>query len=122
LKGIGVAYDEALAMRIQQLMERRKNILARRMFGGIGFLLRGNMCVGVWKEFLIVRLDPEDCSAALGDPNVKEFDITGRPMAGWIMVKPDGAAGEQLRTWIDRSISYVRNLPAKSKMAKRTKS
>ena len=83
-------YSESLAERIRAILGRRRDIAEKKMFGGVGFLLNGNMCVGVWKTSLIVRLDPADYEQALQGPHVAEFDITGRPMKGWVMVEPDG--------------------------------
>jgi hypothetical protein len=84
------------------------------MFGGIGFLLDGNMLVGIWKESLIVRLDPAEYEEALEEPHVKEFDITGRPMKGWVLVAPEGLEEEEpLRGWIQRAKVFVSTLPAK---------
>ena len=84
------------------------------MFGGIAFLLRGNMLVGVWNDSLIVRLGPDEGDKALREPHVVPFDVTGRPMKGWVMVEPDGLDTDtQLRDWIDRAVSFVRTLPAK---------
>jgi TfoX/Sxy family transcriptional regulator of competence genes len=84
------------------------------MFGGIGFLFRGNMCVGVWKEFLILRLGADQYEGALREPCVREFDITGRAMKGWVMVRPDGVEGdEELRTWVRRAAAFVGTLPPK---------
>jgi hypothetical protein len=71
------------------------------MFGGIGFLLNGNMCVGVWKASLIVRLDAEDAEEALKEPHVGEFNITGRAMKGWVLVAREGLADDAgLKNWI----------------------
>ena len=72
-----MAFSEALAERIRQGLARRKGIEAKKMFGGIGFLLNGNLFVGVWNASLIVRLGPEEGDEALKEPHVKEFDITG---------------------------------------------
>lgn len=84
------------------------------MFGGVGFLLAGNMCVGVWKEWLIVRLGPDRGEAALREPHVREFDITGKAMRGWAMVGPGGLEGDDdLRRWCDAAIKFVRTLPEK---------
>jgi hypothetical protein len=84
------------------------------MFGGVCFLLNGNMCVGIWKSSLMVRLGPEQAAAALEEPNVVEFDITGRPMKGWVMVEPDGLeTDEQLGHWVQRSVEFVETLPKK---------
>src|SRR5262245_66629773 len=85
-------FDEDLAARIRTTVGRKKGVEEKKMFGGLGFLLNGNMLVGVWKNSMIVRLGPEESEAALLEPHVKEFDITGRPMKGWIMVAADGVA------------------------------
>ena len=109
-----MAFDEALATRIRQGLGRRKGIAEKKMFGGIGFLLNSNMCVGVWKESLIVRLDPDQYEEALKEPFVKEFDITGRPMKGWVLVQPEGVKDDdQLKGWIQRAVKFVGKLPAK---------
>lgn len=84
------------------------------MFGGVGFLLNGNMCVGIWQSSLIVRVGPDAYADALAEPHVREFDITGRPMAGWVLVDADGVDDdESLRGWVGRGIDFVSTLPAK---------
>jgi hypothetical protein len=109
-----VAFNEALAERIRQGLTRRKNIEEKQMFGGIGFLLNGNMLVGVWKDSLIVRLDPEEGEQALKEPHVREFDITGLAMKGWVLVDPAGIQDDvQLSGWIQRAVKFVGKLPAK---------
>ena len=109
-----MAFNEALAERIRQAVARKKGVTEKKMFGGIGFLLNGNMCVGVWKESLIVRLNPDDYDDALKEPFVKEFDITGRPMKGWVLVRPDGVKDEeQLKALIGRAVKFVGKLAAK---------
>src|SRR5689334_16130180 len=98
-----MAYEESLAARIRDALARKKGIEEKKMFGGIGFLLHGNMLVGVWKDSLIVRLGPDENEAALREPHVRAFDITGKPMKGWILVEPEGIeADDQLMTWIER--------------------
>ncbi len=109
-----MAFSEALAERIRQALARRKNVEEKKMFGGIGFLLNGNLLVGVWKDSLIVRLGPDEGDEALWEPHVKEFDITGRPMKGWVRVEPEGVEGDdQLSGWIQRAVKFVGTLPAK---------
>jgi TfoX/Sxy family transcriptional regulator of competence genes len=109
-----MAFSEALAERIRQRLARRKNVEEKKMFGGIGFLLNGNLLVGVWKDSLIVRLGPEEGDQALREPHVKEFDITGRAMNGWVLVEPKGVEDdEQLSGWIQRAVKFVGSLPAK---------
>lgn len=72
-----MAYDEKLAARLRRAIAGRKGFVEKKMFGGLGFLLNGNMCLGVWKGTLIVRIDPEEYILALGEPGVRPFDITG---------------------------------------------
>lgn len=107
-------YDEHTATRVRKRFVRRRGVAEKKMFGGVGFLLHGNMCVGVWKEFLILRLGSEAYHNALGEPFVREFDITGRSMTGWVMVHPDGFADDaELASWIERAVRFVKTLPAK---------
>ena len=109
-----MAFSEALAGRIRQRLARRKNVEEKKMFGGFGFLLNGNLLVGVWKDSLCVRLGPEQAAEALPEPHVKAFDITGRPMKGWVLVKPGGVEDDdQLKCWIEKAASFVRTLPKK---------
>jgi TfoX/Sxy family transcriptional regulator of competence genes len=109
-----MAFSEALAERIRKRVARRKNIEEKKMFGGVGFMLNGNMLVGVWKNNLIVRLEPDAYDDALLEQHVREFDITGRPMKGWVLVEPDGIEDDdQLSAWIQRAINYVGSLPGK---------
>jgi len=109
-----MAFSEALAERIRQRLARRKNVEEKKMFGGVGFLLNGNLLVGVWKGSLIVRLGPDEGDEALKEPHVKEFDITGTPMKGWVLVGPEGVkADDKLAGWIGRATRFVRALPAK---------
>ena len=107
-------FDESLAARIRDVLARRKNIEEKKMFGCICFLLNGNALAGVWKDSLIARLGPVEGEAALREPHVKVFDITGRPMRNWVMVEPEGVEDEdQLKAWIERATKFVRTLPGK---------
>ena len=109
-----MAFDEGLAERIRGALGRRKGLTEKKMFGGIAFLLNGNMCVGIHKSSLIVRLAPEETEAALAQPNTKRFDLTGRPMKGWILVEPEGLkTPAKLKKWIDVAAKYAGSLPAK---------
>src|SRR5262245_435233 len=108
-----MAFSEPLAARIRDALARKKDIEEKKLFGGVGFLLKGNLLVGVWKESLIVRLAPEDGEDALREPHVKEFDITGRPMKGWILVGPDGLDDDDLNEWIQRAVKFVGKMAAK---------
>ena len=107
-------FDDTLAQRIRDALARKKNLEEKKMFGGIGFLLNGNMLVGVWKDSLIARLGPDEGDDALLEPHVKAFDITGKAMKGWVLVEPEGIDDDgQLKEWIERAMRFVETLPAK---------
>ena len=109
-----MAFSEELAERIRQQLAWRKGVEEKKMFGAVGFLLNGNLLVGVCKESLIVRLGPEEGDEALKEPHVSEFDITGRSMKGWVLVAPeDVEADDQLSGWVQRAVKFVGKLPAK---------
>lgn len=109
-----MAYDETFAARIRKALGKKRGLVANQMFGGIAFLLNGNMCVGIHKDELIVRLDPDATDAALAKPHTRVFDLTGRPMKGWILVGPKGIATDaQLKKWISIAAKYAGALPHK---------
>jgi TfoX/Sxy family transcriptional regulator of competence genes len=91
-----MAFSEKLAARVRRVLQRhRRSISEKQMFGGLALLLRGNMCCGVHGDELIVRLAPEETDAALAEPGVRVFDLTGRAMKGWLLVGPRGLAPGQ---------------------------
>jgi hypothetical protein len=109
-----MVFDESLAARIRDALSRKKGVEEKKMFGGICFLLHGNLFVGVWKDSLIARLGPEEGEAALREPHVRKFDITGKPMRNWVLVEPEGVEDDdQLKAWIERATKFVGKLPAK---------
>ncbi|MGH3646109.1 MAG: TfoX/Sxy family protein [Micromonosporaceae bacterium] len=112
-----MAYDEGLTERVRELAEQElagRVLIEKKMFGGLAFLLNGNMAVGISKESLMVRLAPEDSDAALAEPGARVFDMTGRPMKGWLLVDPEGIATDaDLRRWVGRSLDYAGSLPPK---------
>lgn len=109
-----MAFDESLADRIRDALVRTKNVLEKKMFGGVGFLLDGNMLVGVWKDSLIARIGPDAYDDALLEPHVRAFDITGKAMTGWVLVDPQGVEeDEPLNEWIRRAEVFVGTLPVK---------
>jgi TfoX/Sxy family transcriptional regulator of competence genes len=109
-----MAYDEALAKRIDELVKGKKGFTQKKMFGGVGYMLNGNMCVGVHKNQLIIRYDPEQTDKINHEKNVRVFDISGRkPMKGWSLVDPEGTNGAGLKKWFDLSLEFVKSLPPK---------
>jgi TfoX-like protein len=109
-----MAYDEQLAERVRDLLSVRESFSERKMFGGIGFMLAGNMACGVSGDELMVRLDPGDAEKALAEEHVRVFDMTGRPMKGWILVGPEAtAADDDLAGWVDAGADFAAALPPK---------
>ncbi len=109
-----MAYSESLAARVRQALKGERHITEKRMFGGVGFLLHGNMLVAIWKSSLIARLGVAQAEMAKQQPTVRDFDITGRPMKGWVMIEPDGLENDaQLRDWLAQAGEFVGTLPPK---------
>jgi hypothetical protein len=109
-----MAYSESLAGRVRDALARTRGIEEKTMFGGIGFLLHGNLLVGVCKDSLIARLGPDDGELALQEAHVRPFDITGRPMKNWILADPEGLVSDtRLAEWIQRAMRFVVGLPRK---------
>jgi hypothetical protein len=109
-----MAFDEDLARRVRDRLAAETGVTEKAMFGGLAFLLDGNMAVGLAGDELMVRLGPEASDAALERPHTRPFDMTGRPMKGWILVAPEGVAGErELAGWVARGVDFARSLPAK---------
>jgi TfoX/Sxy family transcriptional regulator of competence genes len=109
-----MAYDEALATRVRSLVASADGVVEKKMFGGLAFLVNGNMSVGVHGSELIVRIDPGETDAALREPGARIFDITGRPMKGWLLVAAQSLAEKKVLTdWVKRGVGYARSLPRK---------
>ena len=109
-----MAFDEDLAARVRERLDRTRGIEEKRMFGGVVFLFHGNILVGVWKDALIARLGADEAEAALREPHVGVFDVTGKAMTGWVLVAAEGVEeDEQVAGWIDRARAFVETLPAK---------
>ncbi len=107
-------YSKALAARVRQALADRRGLVEKRMFGGVCFLLRGHMLVGVWQDSLIARIGADRAEVALRQEHVREFDVTGRPMKGWIMIDPDGLDTDaQLQEWLAQAGDFVTTLPPK---------
>jgi hypothetical protein len=109
-----MAYDEGLATRIREVLGDRPGLAEQQMFGGLAFLVQGNMACGVRGKDLIVRLAADAAESVQGEPGVRPFDLTGRPMKGWLLVAADShAEDEDLRRWVDRGVAAAASLPPK---------
>jgi TfoX/Sxy family transcriptional regulator of competence genes len=108
-----MAYNLKLAERIRAQLEGIP-FVEKNMFGGVGFLIGGNMACGVNKDNLIVRIDPEKQATLLKKPHAKPFDLTGKPMKGWLVVGADGVKTEkQLSSWVKEGLEFASTLPSK---------
>lgn len=117
-----MAYNKKLEETIDAAANRWQSMEKKRMFGGVCYLFKGNMAFGIHKDFLIVRMDKEQGEQSLKDRNVQPFDITGKPMAGWVMVNE---AGWEIRTglakWMEKGKQYALSLPEKKGKVKAKK-
>ena len=109
-----MAYDESVAARVRVTLGKSGVIAERKMFGGIAFMVRGNMCCGVIGDRLMVRVGPDGYRGALSRPHAEPMDFTGRPMKGFVYVEPAGfASAGDLKEWISRGLEFARSLPSK---------
>ncbi len=109
-----MAYDEGLAQRIREALGELPGLVEKKMFGGIGFMVQGNMACGVNKDDLIVRVGPERYEEALARAHTRPFDMTGRPMKGWVMVSADGyESADALKSWVQQGVQFALTLPPK---------
>jgi len=109
-----MAYDEGLAQRIRDSLQGLAALVEKKMFGGIGFMVRGNMACGVNGDDLIVRVGPERYEEAMADPHARVFDMTGRPMKGWVTVAPEGVeTDDNLQRWVQQGVDFALSLPEK---------
>ncbi|UCE04337.1 MAG: TfoX/Sxy family protein [bacterium] len=107
-------YDEEIDSRIRNIVTNWESTNAKKMFGGVCHLLNGNMFCGVWKDYLILRLGEDAGKRALESPYAKPFDITGRPMKGWIMVESKGfKTDKELEDWLKQAKEFVKKLAPK---------
>lgn len=110
-----MAYDEALANRIRELIAAEPDVTEQRMFGGLAFLVGGHMSVAASREGgLMVRMAPDDADALLARPHTRPFEMRGREVPGWLRVDADGLRTKrQLAPWVKRAVAHARSLPAK---------
>ena len=109
-----MAYDETLAERVRSSLGGRSRITQRRMFGGLAFMLDGNMCCCVTERGLMVRVGPDGYEDALAQPHAGVMDMTGRPMRGWVLVGMEGlTSDESLSRWVEQGAGFAATLPGK---------
>lgn len=110
-----MAYDEELANRLRELLSGEKGLVEKRMFGGLAFLIDGNMSVSASsKGGLLLRVDPEQPDELLAKPHAEPFEMRGRTMQGWLRVDAEGLKTKaQLERWVARGVGYARSLPPK---------
>ena len=109
-----MAYDEQLAERVRQVLGNQDGIRERKMFGGLAFMLHGNMSVGVINDELMVRVGPDRHQEALEKPHARPMDFTGRPMKGFVFVPQEGiAADADLQHWVQLGVEFAESLPRK---------
>ena len=108
-------YDEDLANRIRELIAAEPDVTEKRMFGGLAFLVGGNMSVAASSQGgLMVRVDPDETDALLDEPHTRPFEMRGREMQGWLRVDDEGVRTKrQLEPWVKRGVAYARSLPPK---------
>ena len=110
-------YDEDLANRIRELMANEKGLTEVKMFGGLAFLINGNMAVGASGQGgLMLRVDPDETDKLAAKPHARHFEMRGRQMQGWLRVDDEGLKTKrQLEPWVRRGVAYARSLPPKKK-------
>jgi TfoX/Sxy family transcriptional regulator of competence genes len=109
-----MAYNQEIETRIRKTVSSWQHTEAKKMFGGVCHLLNGNMFCGVYKDYLILRLGEKNSDEALQLPSVRPFDITGKPMKGWVMVAGDGfKSDDALGDWLSKAREFVNTLPSK---------
>jgi TfoX/Sxy family transcriptional regulator of competence genes len=109
-----MAYDEGVAERLREALAGHKDVTEKKMFGGIAFMVSGNMCCGVVNGTLMARVGPEQYEAALKRPHARKMDFTGKPLKGFVYVAPEGFESDNdLAYWVRLSLDFVATLPAK---------
>lgn len=109
-----MGYDAGLAERLKEILQSQQDISEKKMFGGLAFMCRGYMFVGILADVLMARVGPEDYETALSRPHVRQMDFTGRPMKGYVFVDPPGfETDSDLADWVQRCLRLVQTLPPK---------
>ena len=114
-----MAYDEKVAERLSKVFSEQEGVVEKKMFGGIAFMYKEHMCVGVVDDLLMVRVGPEQYEGALSEAHTRPMDFTGRPIKGYVYVEPAGFKTDKgLRKWVQKGINFVTTLPAKKSKRK----
>ena len=109
-----MAFDAELADRLRELVGGEEGVSEKGMFGGLAFLIHGNMAVSASSQGgLLLRIDPADAPVLVSDPRARRFEMRGRAMDGWLRVDADGMTDSQLMEWVARGVTYARSLPPK---------
>lgn len=109
-----MAYDEELSDRVKTVLKGKRSVTEKKMFGGLCFMVNGNMACGVEKNKLVVRVGPNDYEKFLKQKHVRKMDFTGKPLKGFIYVMPEGLRrSDSLKQWVDRGVQYAKSLPRK---------
>jgi TfoX/Sxy family transcriptional regulator of competence genes len=109
-----MAYDESLAARIEEILVDRSDVIQKKMFGGLAFMVRQHMCVGVMDDMIMARVGPQHYAECLQQDYAKEMTFTGKPLKGMVYVEPKGISCDtQLRSWIRQCLNFVDSLPDK---------
>ena len=108
-----MAFNAEIADRVLKVLEGREGLTERKMFGGIAFMLNGNMCCGVTNDDLMVRVGADGLEDALDQPHARPMDFTGRPMKGFVFVDAGAVGDRVVRQWVQRGVIFAESLPAK---------
>jgi TfoX/Sxy family transcriptional regulator of competence genes len=109
-------FDEKLANRVRRILEKVEGLSEKKMFGGLCFLINGNMALGLVNEDLMIRVEPESYDKLLSQPNVRKMDFTGRPLKGFLYIGAKGTESDKdLRKWVLKSVEFALSQPAKNK-------
>lgn len=107
-------HDESLVRRVRRLLADQSGVVEKKMFGGLTFMLQGNMCCGVTGDKLVVRVGPDQYEEALAQPGVRPMDFTGRPLKGFVYASAEACASDDaLQDWVTRAVEFALSLPPK---------
>ena len=109
-----MAFDEGVAERLREVFANRKDVVEKKMFGGLAFMVSGHMCCGVVNDTLMARVGPDLYDVALKKPHARKMDFTGKPLKGFVYVAPQGfESDEDLLDWVELCVKFVTTLPPK---------